>query len=94
MKWRYEPETKTIRSVPENYWVASMDSFDGAVNHDANAQLIAAAPELLDALVLALPYIEVVESEDEGYKPGAVAKLTKQIRAAITKAGGIEVLKG
>lgn len=45
--WKYEPETKTIRSSPQNYWLATMDSFDGAVNHDANAQLIAAAPQLL-----------------------------------------------
>ena len=45
--WRYEPGTKTIRSVPANYWIASMDSWDGAANHEANARLIAAAPELL-----------------------------------------------
>lgn len=43
--WRFEPETKTIRSVPKNYWLASMNSWDGAVDHDANAALIAAAPE-------------------------------------------------
>jgi hypothetical protein len=37
-KLKYEPGTKTIRSVPENYWVASVkngkvvfDSWDGAV---------------------------------------------------------------
>lgn len=45
--WRYEAGTKTIRSVPANYWLASMDSFDGAVDHTANAHLIAEAPELL-----------------------------------------------
>lgn len=45
--WRYESGTKTIRAVPSNHWLASMDSWDGAVNHDANARLIAAAPELL-----------------------------------------------
>lgn len=49
-KWRYEPETKTIRSQPENYWIATMDSWDGAVNHQANAKLIAAAPELVECL--------------------------------------------
>jgi hypothetical protein len=48
--WRYEPETKTIRSIPENYWIASMDSFDGALDHKSNANLIAAAPEMLAAL--------------------------------------------
>jgi hypothetical protein len=50
MKWRYEEATKTIRSVPENYWIATMDSFEGAVNHERNAKLIAAAPVMLDAL--------------------------------------------
>ena len=45
--WRYEANTKTIRSVPSNYWIATMDSWDGAVNHTANAALIAQAPDLL-----------------------------------------------
>src|SRR3990167_4908558 len=47
--WRYEEVTKTIRSVPSNYWLATMDSWDGAINNEANARLIAAAPELLEA---------------------------------------------
>jgi hypothetical protein len=50
MEWRYEPETKTIRSVPQNHWIATMDTFDGAENHETNAHLIAAAPELYAAL--------------------------------------------
>ena len=48
--WTYEESTKTIRSVPTNYWLATMDSWDGAVDHKANAELIARAPELLAAL--------------------------------------------
>jgi hypothetical protein len=40
--WRYEKSTRTIRSVPENYWLASMNSWDNAVDHDANAALISA----------------------------------------------------
>lgn len=48
--WRYEAGTRTIRAVPSNHWIASMDSWDGAVNNEANARLIAAAPELLEAL--------------------------------------------
>ena len=48
--WKYEPATKTIRTSPENYWIATMDSFEGSVDHAANARLIAAAPELLAAL--------------------------------------------
>ena len=48
--WRYEEGTKTIRAVPSNYWLATMDSWDGAVDHAANARLIAAAPRMLEAL--------------------------------------------
>lgn len=50
IRWVYEPETKTIRSKPGNHWIASMDSFDGAVDHEYSAKLIAAAPQLLEAL--------------------------------------------
>ena len=49
-QWRYEKATQTIRSVPGNHWIATMDSWDGAENHEANARLIAAAPDLLEAL--------------------------------------------
>lgn len=52
-----------------------------------DAALIAAAPDLLDALITALPYIECAE-EDEAYKPGVVAKVTKQVRETIAKATG------
>lgn len=48
--WKYEQPTKTIRSMPGNYWLATMDSWDGAADHAANAALIAAAPELLEML--------------------------------------------
>jgi hypothetical protein len=53
---RYEPGSKTIRSVPENYWLVTVDSWDSAVNHDASARVMArsfrvaaAARALLDA---------------------------------------------
>lgn len=49
-KWKYEAGTKTIRSIPENYWIATMDSCDRAVDNQENAKLIAAAPELLETL--------------------------------------------
>lgn len=66
-KWRYEAPSKTIRSVPENYWIATMDSWDGAVDHEANAKLIAAAPELLHALnVLFNSYKQLADSGDAG----------------------------
>jgi len=49
------------------------------------ARLIAAAPELLDALYTALPFIEDAEESPE-YKPGYVKKVTATIRAALAKA--------
>ena len=48
--WRYEPETKTIRSVPENHWICTFDSWDGAENHEKNAKLASLAPELANHL--------------------------------------------
>lgn len=47
--WRYEPASGTIRSMPGNHWLATMDSWDGAVCNAMNGRLIAAAPELLEA---------------------------------------------
>lgn len=45
------------------------------------------AHEMLEALVMALPYVETAEL-DEGYKPGVVAKVAKAMRAAIDSAEG------
>jgi hypothetical protein len=51
----------------------------------ANAKLIAAAPDLLEALCTALPFVEDHEGSDI-YKSGTVARAVAQIRAAIEKA--------
>ena len=51
----------------------------------ANAKLIAAAPDLLEALLTALPYVEDHEGSNV-YKRGAVARAVAQIRAAIEQA--------
>lgn len=49
---RYEHSTQTIRSVPENYWLATMNSWDGAIDHGYHALLFTAAPAMRDALEL------------------------------------------
>lgn len=56
--WRYEESTRTIRSVPENYWIATMDSWDGMVDNKKNGKLIAAAPELLQFAINVVCAIE------------------------------------
>lgn len=43
------------------------------------------ASDMLDTLVAALPYVESAE-QDQAYKPGAVAKIVKQMRDVIGKA--------
>jgi hypothetical protein len=52
-----------------------------------NARLIAAAPDLLDLLYLALPYVEDAEN-DPCFKKDVVSRLAKNIRSAIAKAEG------
>jgi hypothetical protein len=54
-------------------------------NHDVAQKygpLFEAAPELQDALALALPYVEEAAS-DPSYKPGPVRALARRIRALI-----------
>lgn len=62
--------------------VCDLDDFPACHNR---ALLMAAAPELLDALYLALPFVEDHEGS-EVYKPGAVKDALKTIRAAIRNA--------
>lgn len=58
--------------APESFW-----------ERQANARLIAAAPDLLEMLYLALPY---VEESDEFNKP--THKLGPKVRALLAKAKG------
>lgn len=54
---------------------------------DANARLIAAAPELLEALVLLREWVRRPWGEDDGY---ANEQLIYEVEAAIAKATGTE----
>lgn len=78
--WKYTPPEYTIYSAP----YAHVEDADGnriaAVNTEANARLIAAAPSMYDALVAALPALtrDCLTSSENG------ALITA--RAAIAKA--------
>ena len=85
-KWRYEPETKTIRSVPANYWLATMNSWDGAVDNEANARYIIQAcnnfDELLAVCKEALGFLQRFN-----YGHGAMAEKLEQA-IALAEEGG------
>lgn len=53
----------------------------------ANARLIAAAPDLLDLLAMALPYVEDALASGD-FKPGVVQRHATSIRELIAKVEG------
>jgi hypothetical protein len=67
------------------------DGFIADVDTKANAHLIAAAPDLLEALELILPNIEALATESFGSKFLETYKPVLQAREAIAKALGKEV---
>lgn len=84
--WKYEASTKTIRAVPANYWLATMDSWERAVNHEANAHLIAAAPLMAEALEAAIRWHDSNSLETMDVRE--LAKWIGIARAALRKARG------
>lgn len=66
----------------EELWITVQTPGDDV--RAANARLIAAAPELLDALYAALPYVE----EGEEFNHPEKRDLSKTIRALIAKVEG------
>ena len=81
------PENDDDKSVVRTggQWPYEWDAATSQREAVANARLIAAAPDLLEALLTALPYVEDHE-ESNVYKRGAVARAVAQIRAAIEQA--------
>lgn len=84
--WRYCPANNghMIAGAKPGYLAEVRDCGSGDVH--ANARLIAAAPELLEMLYIALPFIEDAK-DDPAYKAGRVAQVEARIRAVIIKAG-------
>ncbi len=80
--WVYEPETFTIRTAnDDSYWLASIDGTIEGEEGLANAHLIAAAPDMLEALELALT--ACLRNED-----CETSLHVRRIRLAIKKAKG------
>lgn len=71
------------------YPIAQINQGWNAAEDDANARLIAAAPEMFDLLYTVLPYIEMLEL-DQTYKPKTIAALTRRIRETLDKAEGVQ----
>lgn len=82
----------------ESYCIATAHSGNGR-DHSANAELIAAAPDMLAALELALVYMLVAHRTIHGYDPLIPDDMlhSPQIdaaRAAIAKARGDNLYRG
>jgi len=75
--------------VSRDGWIADLNECHG--DRLANASFIVRAVNsheaLVDALIMALPYVETA-LEDRGYKPGVVDQMVKKIREAIALAEG------
>jgi hypothetical protein len=95
MTEKFKPES--INSVAESKccnpdcraWYADLEAWadeKAAEEAQEDALLMQAAPDLLNALYAALPYVEDA-LEDPCYKPKFVQAVLKLIHAALAKAG-------
>jgi hypothetical protein len=95
--WRFVAYTNAISPTTGNGVIAKIPPagpdplFPRPDIAEANARLIAAAPELLHQLYMVLPYLEDLQDSDARrseptYKPGALARIVQETKAAIAKA--------
>ena len=83
--WKVNPKTPSTVVTPDGMISVSWSSTDGHYERlaEANANLIAAAPDLYDALDRCLNFIENTEGEI-----GATLECGDKARAALAKACG------
>lgn len=74
-----------IERCRENLNVVRVGDHYGFYKHADVEALLSSHSALLEALVTALPYVEMAE-EDESYKNGVVAKVTRTMQSAINHA--------
>jgi hypothetical protein len=87
MKWTIKPGESSRVYLIDQGREAIGEIVYADTRRPEDARLIAAAPDLLAALYLALPFVEDHEGS-EIYKPGTVSQAVKTIRAAIARAEG------
>lgn len=85
--WRYEASTKTIRSVPANYWLATMDSWDGAIDNEANADFIVKAVNNHDPLISFALYVRKFYQQNFDVMPVAFQTVDSEAERMLRDAG-------
>ncbi len=76
--WRYDPKSQYVLAgkstrITSPFWLGKKKE-----ENEANAHLIAAAPELYDALLTLVPWLEVTQMNQ---LPGGIAALRALARA-------------
>ena len=87
LPWKFEQTTKTIRQIPSNCWIASVDSWDGLVNNNADSEFIIRACNSHYELLEALKRVKLFY-QSYGYDESTGASSYKAICQAIEKAEG------
>lgn len=87
-QWRIEGATVFSRKENALFRIDPI-SAEGRLDHEANARLIASAPELLEALRGALQSLAAdAEHDEHNGEPGEAVAIYNAARAAIAKATG------
>lgn len=82
--WIFSPEVPTIRSQKESEFVACILG-SGTAEDDANGRLIAAAPEMLEALKA---IVKSYEAHEDGYARSVLRAHFQAASTLIAKAEG------